>query len=57
MVDRKQVKRNVLPMACGSYVCLFCYALLCVYSSLAIILKRNRKLVALLLFLTDVLLL
>ena len=28
---------------------LFCYALLCVHSSLAIILKRNGKLVALLL--------
>ena len=28
---------------------LFCYALLCVHSSFAIILKRNRKLVALLL--------
>ena len=28
---------------------LFCYALLCVHSSLAIILKRKRKLVALLL--------
>ena len=28
---------------------LFCYALLCVYSSFAIILKRKRKLVALLL--------
>ena len=27
---------------------LFCYALLCVHSSFAIILKRNRKLVALL---------
>ena len=37
---------------------LFCYALLCVHSSFAIILKRKRKLVALLLFcLTDVLLL
>ena len=30
-------------------LCLFCYVLLCVYSSNAIILKRNRKLVALLL--------
>ena len=29
---------------------LFCYALLCVHSSFAIILKRKRKLVALLLF-------
>ena len=29
---------------------LFCYALLCVHSSFAIILKRERKLVALLLF-------
>ena len=28
---------------------LFCYALICVHSSFAIILKRNRKLVALLL--------
>ena len=28
---------------------LFCYALLCVYSSFAIILKRKRKMVALLL--------
>ena len=30
------------------YLSLFCYALLCVYSSFAIILKRKRKLVALL---------
>ena len=30
------------------------YAFPCVYSSLAIILKRKRKLVALLVFLTDV---
>ena len=30
-------------------LCLFCYALLCVHASLAIILKRKRKLVALLL--------
>ena len=29
---------------------LFCYALLCVHSSFAIILKRKRKLVALLLY-------
>ena len=34
---------------------LFCYALLCVHSSFAIILKRKKKLVALPLFLTDVL--
>ena len=31
------------------YLPLFCYALLCVHSSFAIILKRKRKLVALLL--------
>ena len=31
------------------YLSLFCYALLCVHSSFAIILKRKRKLVALLL--------
>ena len=31
------------------FLSLFCYALLCVYSSFAIILKRKRKLVALLL--------
>ena len=31
------------------YLSLFCYALLCVLSSFAIILKRKRKLVALLL--------
>ena len=36
---------------------LFCYALLCLHSSFAIILKRNRKLFALLLLFTDVLLL
>ena len=30
-------------------LCLFCYALLCVHSSVAIILKRKRKIVALLL--------
>ena len=30
-------------------LCLFCYALLCVQSSFAIILKRKRKLIALLL--------
>ena len=30
-------------------ILLFCYALLCAYSSFAIILKRKRKLVALLL--------
>ena len=33
----------------GACLYLFCYALLCVYSSFAIILKRKRKLVALLL--------
>ena len=35
----------------GGLLCLslFCYALLCVHSSFAIILKRKRKLVALLL--------
>ena len=36
---------------------LFCYALLCAYSSFAIILKRKIKLVALFFCLTDVLLL
>ena len=30
-------------------LCLFCYALFCVHSSFALILKRKRKLVALLL--------
>ena len=41
---------NVLPILCGSSVLsLFCYALLCVHSSFAIILKRKRTLVALLL--------
>ena len=30
-------------------MCLFCYALFCVHSSFAVILKRKRKLVALLL--------
>ena len=29
-------------------LCLFCYSLLCVHSSFAIVLKRNRKLFALL---------
>ena len=39
-----------LFIVCGSSVfALFCYALLCVHSSFAIILKRKRKLVALLL--------
>ena len=40
-------------------LCLYfvCYALLCVHSSFAIILKRKRKLAALLFLLTDVLLL
>ena len=33
---------------------LFCYALLCVHSSFAIIMKRKRKLVALYYCLTDV---
>ena len=37
----------MLPIVGGSSV--FCYALLCVYFSFAIILKRKRKLVALLL--------
>ena len=41
---------NVLPIVCGfSVLSLFCYALLCVHFSFAIILKRKRKLVALLL--------
>ena len=44
---------NVLPIDCVivGVLCLFlfCYALLCVHSSFAIILKRKRKLVALLL--------
>ena len=41
---------NVLSIVCGSYVFdSFCHAFLCVYSSFAIILKRKRKLVALLL--------
>ena len=35
---------NVLPIVCGSSVVLFCYAFLCVHSSLAIIFKRKRKL-------------
>ena len=41
---------NVLPIFDG-VLCLFlfCYALLCAHSSFAIILKRKRKLVALLL--------
>ena len=41
---------NALPIVCGS-LCLplFCYALLYVHSSFATILKRKRKLVALLL--------
>ena len=42
---------GVLPIGCGSSVLsLFCYALLFVLSGFAIILKRNRELVALLLF-------
>ena len=40
---------NVLPIVCGSSVFVFFFALLCVHSSFAIILKRKRKLVALLL--------
>ena len=41
---------NVLPIVCGRLcLYLFCYALLCVHSSIAIILKRKRKLAALLL--------
>ena len=39
---------NVLPIVCGS-MSLFCCALLWVHSSFAIILKRKRKMVALLL--------
>ena len=39
----------MLPIVCGSSVLsLFCYTLLCVHFSFAIILKRKRKLVALL---------
>ena len=38
-----------LPLIVGAlYLSLFCYALRCVHSSFAIILKRKRKLVALL---------
>ena len=41
---------DVLPIVCGSsFLPLFCFALLSVHSSLAIILKRKKKLVALLL--------
>ena len=43
---------NVYPIVYRSFrvwLC-FCYALLCVHSNFAIILKRKRKLVALLLF-------
>ena len=41
---------NVLPIVCGVLcLSLFCYALLCVLSSFAIILKRKRELIALLL--------
>ena len=41
---------NVFPLFVGVLcLSLFCYALLCVHSSFAIILKRKRKLVALLL--------
>ena len=38
----------MLPIVC-EVLCLSCYALICVHSSFAIILKRKRKLVALLL--------
>ena len=38
----------MLPIVSG-VLCLLCYALLCVHSSFAIILKRKRELVALLL--------
>ena len=42
---------NVLPIVSESSVLsLFCYALLCVHSSFEIILKRKRKLVALLVY-------
>ena len=41
---------NVLPIVRGSsLLSLFCYALLCVYSSFAINFKRKRKLVVVLL--------
>ena len=41
---------NVLPIVCEfSVFYLFCFALLCVHSSFAIMLQRKRKLVALLL--------
>ena len=41
---------NVLPIVCGSSVfACFCHALLCVNSRIAIILKKKRKLDALLL--------
>ena len=40
---------NVIPSVCGVLcLSLFCYALLCVHYSFAIILKNQRKLVALL---------
>ena len=40
---------NVLPIVCGVlHLSLFCYTLLCVLSSIAIILKRKRELVTLL---------
>ena len=50
---------NVLPIVCGSSSCFFCVLLCLLYVqfSFAIILKKKRMLVALLLFLTDVLLL
>ena len=38
----------VLLFVGGMCLSLFCYALLCVHSSFAVILKRKRKLVALL---------
>ena len=40
---------NVLPIVEVLCLSLFCYALLCVHSNFAIILKRKRQLVALLL--------
>ena len=41
---------NGFPIVCGgSVLSLVCYAILCVHSGFAIILKRKRKLVALLL--------
>ena len=40
---------NVLPIVCGSSVFVFCFSLLNVHSNFAKILKRKRKLAALLL--------